>query len=298
MLLGAFQSSSQNTRKRLFLCGMSVAKKTSLFMFVRFSLSCFTALVFATVCAPASAITLNWGSAPWAAGSLINSYDIDPAKPGNDVTVTVSGNTGVLQPELVSPNPITPAVTAAFQGGAGAPQNSLCIATNFANQSQGITVTVDYSAQYTQGVSNVSFTIFDVDFSSASGNNYQDQLRSIRAVGVDGSLIAPTITTSANNVRSGTGLNQIVNGVTSTPDTGAGSGNGNVTISFGTNAIRSFTFTYGSGTGTVADPTYQHIGMSNVVFTPVPEMNPAFGASLSCLVAMLLVLRHNARHRK
>lgn len=267
-------------------------------MRLHFSLFGAAALCFAAMCGSSSALTLNWGSEPWAAGSLQNSFDIDPARAGNDVTVTVSGNTGVLQPELVSPNPMTPVVAAAFQGGAGAPQNSLCIATNFANQSQGIVVTVDFSAQYTQGVSNVSFTIFDVDFSSASGNNYQDQIRSIMAVGIDGSLIAPTITTSVNNVRSGTGLNQVVNGITSTVDTGPGSGNANVTISFGSAAIRSFTFTYGSGTGTVADPTYQHIGMSNVDFTPVPEMNPAFAASLSCIAATLLVLRHNARHRK
>ena len=267
-------------------------------MSARFSLFGATALLFALLSATSHALTLNWGSEPWAAGSLQNSFDIDPAYSGNDVTVTVSGNTGQLQPELNPPNPMTPVVAAAFQGGYGSPQNSLCVATNFANQSQGITVTVDFSAQYTQGVSNVSFTIFDVDFGNSSGSNYQDRLSSIRAVGIDGSLIAPTITTSVNNVLSGTGLNQIVNGIASTPDTGAGSGNGNVTISFGNTAIRSFTFTYTSGTGTVADPTYQHIGMSNVVFTPVPEMNPAFGASLSCIVAMLLVLRHHARHRK
>lgn len=260
---------------------------------MRFSLFCANALIFVLLSPTSSALTINWGTEPWAPGSLQNSYDIDPARPGNDVTVTVSGNTGTLQPKNSAPNPMTPAVTAAFQG-----QNSLNIATNFANRSQGITVTVDFSAQYTQGVTNVSFTIFDVDFSSASGSNYQDQIRSIMAVGIDGTLIAPTITTSSSNVLSGTGLNQVVNGTVSTPDTGAGSTNGNVTISFGTNAIRSFTFTYGSGTGTVSDPTYQHIGMSNVAFTPVPEMNPAFGATLSCLVAGLLVLRHNARHRK
>jgi len=277
---------------------MPIAKRSSYSMRLRFSLFGATALLFAAICEPSSALTLSWGSEPWVAGSLQNSFDVDPAHAGNDVTVTVAGNTGQLQQELVAPNPMTPAVAAAFQGGAGAPQNSLCIATNFANRSQGITVTVDFSAQYTQGVSNVSFTIFDVDFSNTSGNTYQDQIRSIMAVGIDGSLIAPTITTSVNNVLSGTGLNQVVNGVVSTADTGPGSGNANVTISFGNAAIRSFTFTYGSGTGTVADPTYQHIGMSDVTFTPVPEMNPAFGASLSCIAAMLLVVRHNARHRK
>jgi hypothetical protein len=264
----------------------------------RFLLTVFAGAFLATTCATSNALTLNWGSEPWAAGSLQNSFDIDPANPGNDLTVTVTGNTGQLQPEIVAPNPMTPAVAAAFQGGMGSPQNSLCIAANFANQSQSITVTVDFSAQYAQGVSNVSFTIFDVDFGNTSGSNYQDQLRSIMAVGIDGSLIAPTITTSVNNVLSGTGLNQVVNGITSTSDLGPTSGNANVTISFGTAAIRSFTFTYTSGTGTVADPTYQHIGMSNVAFTPVPEMNPAFAASLSCIVATLLVLRHNVRHRK
>jgi large repetitive protein len=256
------------------------------------------ALLLVSTCATSRALTIDWGTEPWAAGSLSNSFDVDPTRPGNDVTVTVSGNTGQLQPELAAPNPMTPAVTAAFQGGLSSPQNSLCIATNFSNQSQGITVTVDFSAQYTQGVNNVSFTIFDVDFANSGGSTYQDQIRSIRAVGIDGSLIAPTITTSVANSLSGTGLNQVVNGIASVSDTGTTSGNGNVTISFGTNAIRSFTFTYGSGSGTVADPTFQHIGMSNVSFTPVPEMNPAFGAAFSCVVASLLVLRHNARHRK
>jgi len=65
----------------------------------------------------AQAITLNWGSVAWTPGSLANSYDIDPAQPGNDVTVTVSGNTGQLQPEVVSPFPMTPAITTNFQGG-------------------------------------------------------------------------------------------------------------------------------------------------------------------------------------
>ena len=235
---------------------------------------------------------------PWTNGSLINSLDVDPARPGNDVTVSVSGDTPQLQPELASPNPMTPAVTRAFDGGLSPGQNTLSLAVNFTNQSQVITVTVDFSAQYAQGVTNVSFTIFDVDFSNTSGNTYQDQLTSIRAVGIDGTLIAPTITTSANNTLSGTGLNQVVNGIASTSDTGANSGRGNVTISFGTTAIRSFTFTYGSGSGTVADPTYQHIGLHDITFTPVPEMNPAWSAALSCLAAGLLIFRHNARHRR
>lgn len=264
----------------------------------RFLIACSAAFLFVGTCPLSNALTIDWDSVPWTNGSLINSLEVDPARSGNDVTVAVSGNTARLQPELASPNPMTPAITRAFDGGLTPGQNTLSLAVNFTNQSQFITVTVDFSAQYAQGVTNVSFTIFDVDFSNTSGNTYQDQLSAIRAVGIDGSLIAPTITTSANNTLSGTGLNQVVNGIASTTDTGANSGRGNVTISFGTAAIRSFTFTYGSGSGTVADPTYQHIGLHDITFTPVPEMNPAWTAALSCLAAGLLIFRHNARHRR
>jgi len=258
-----------------------------------------SALIAPFLVATAHAVTLDWNAVTWTAGSLSNSYDIDAARPGNDITVTVSGNTPQLTTELVAPNPMTPAITTDFQGGLATAPNSLCLAVNFANQSQSVTVTIDFSAQYTLGVQNVSFTLFDIDFSAASGNNYQDQLRGITATSVDGvTLVAPTITTSANNTLSGSGLSQVVDGTVSTVDTGAGSGNANVTISFGSTAIKSFTFTYGSGSGTVADPTYQHVGLSDISFTPVPEINPAWSAIGSCLVAAALILRHSAKFRK
>jgi hypothetical protein len=248
----------------------------------------------------AHAITLDWNTVTWTAGSLSNSYDVDAARPGNDITLTVSGNTALLQQELASGNPMTPAITPDFQGGAGAPVNSLCVAVNFANQSQAITVTVDFSALYTLGVQNVSFTLFDIDFSNVSGNQYQDQLRGITATSIDGTtLVAPTITTSPNNSLTGSGLTQVVNGTVSTSDLGAGSGNGNVTISFGATAIKSFTFIYGSGGPSgVTDPTYQHVGISDITFTPVPELNPAWSAVGSCLIAAVLILRHSAKFRK
>jgi len=81
-------------------------------------------------------------------------------------------------------------------------------------------------------------------------------------------------------------------------DTGAGSGNSHVTISFGGAAITSFIFIYGSGSGTVADPTYQHIGIHDIAFTPVPEINPTWTAVGSCLAAFALILRHRGKFRK
>jgi hypothetical protein len=248
----------------------------------------------------ARAITLDWDTVTWTAGTLSHSYDVDPAKAGNDITVTVSGNTGSLTTELVSPNPMTPAVTKDFQGGLTTAQNTLCLAVNFTNQTQSVTVTVDFSALYSAGVKNVSFTLFDIDYSNVSGNTYQDQLTGITATAIDGTtIVAPTITTSVANTLTGSGTSQVVTGVASVTDVGSNTGNGNVTISFGTTAIKSFTFTYGSGGPSgVTDPTYQHVGIHDISFTAVPEINPGWSALGSCLLAFALILRHSAKFRK
>jgi hypothetical protein len=245
------------------------------------------------------AVVVDWDSLTWTPGTLSNSYDIDPANTGTDVTVTVSGNTAQLQPEILSPYPQTPAITPNFAGGLNPVQNTLCLAVNFTDQAQFVTVTIDFSALYSLGVQNVSFSLFDFDFANASGSNYQDKLSSITALSIDGAtLVAPTITPGAANSVSGSPLAQVVLGNASVSDLGAGSANGNVTISFGATAIKSFTFTYGSGSGTVADPTYQHVGIHDITFTPVPEINPMWTAIGSCIIATTLILRHSAKFRK
>ena len=48
----------------------------------------------------------------------------------------------------------------------------------------------------------------------------------------------------------------------------------------------------------VTDPTYQHVGVNSISFTPIPEMNPAWSAVGSCLIAAALILRHSAKFRK
>jgi hypothetical protein len=257
------------------------------------------AAVTAAVAQTGHAVTLDWDAVTWTPGTLSNSYDIDPSKAGNDITVTVSGNTTTLQPELVSPYPQTPAITTDFLGGLVTAQNTLCLAVNFTNQAQSITVTVDFSALYTAGVQNVSFTLFDIDFANSGSSDYQDKLSSITALSIDGTtLVSPTITTSVANTRTGSALTQVVTGIASANDLGSGTSNGNVTISFGTTAIKSFTFTYGSGSAPGPDPTYQHVGIHDITFTPIPEINPAWSALGSCLVAAALILRHSAKFRK
>lgn len=259
---------------------------------------CAIALALAALETPASAVVLDWDVVSWT-NRFGNSYDIDAANSGNDMTVSVSGDTGVLGTEPTGE--VTPGLTQLLAGGLSPAQKTLTLYVDLANQAQGITITVNFSALYAQGVQNVSFTIFDVDFANEGGNGatFQDQLRGISATALDGvTLVAPTITTSAGNTRTGTGLNQVVDGISTVPDTGAGSNAGNVTISFGATAIRSFTFTYGGGSNTKNDPTAQHIGIHDISFTPVPEINPAWTAIVSCIAAAGLVLRHRSICRR
>jgi hypothetical protein len=253
---------------------------------------CGIALALLSLGSTAPAVVLDWDAVTWTPG-YSNSFDVDAANPGNDITVSISGDTSTLQYG-------TPARTTNFEGGLGVPENTLALAVDFTSKSQFITVTIDFSSLYSAGVQNVSFTIFDVDFDNQVGTSeYQDQLRLISALSINGvTQIAPTITTSPNNTRSGNGVNQVVNGALTTVDSGPGSGAGNVTISFGGAAIKSLTFRYGSGPTSPTNPTYQHIAIHDLSFTPVPEINPAWTAMISCFVAAGLVLRHRALCRK
>jgi len=52
---------------------------------------------------------------------------------------------------------------------------------------------------------------------------------------------------------------------------------------------------YGSGTGTVADPAYQPIGIYNMNFTAVPEINPALSALVACLLAAGITIRQRRK---
>jgi len=71
------------------------------------------------------------------------------------------------------------------------------------------------------------------------------------------------------------------------------------TVSWTAGSLKSFTFTYGSGGPSgVTDPTYQHVGIDGISFTPIPEVNPAWSAVGSCLLAFALILRHSAKFRK
>jgi hypothetical protein len=254
----------------------------------RFSWAILAIALFTT--STARSALVDWSTLSWAAGSLSNSYDVDPSSPDNDATFTITGDTGQFTTALAS-GVQTPAITSDLTGGFPAGHMSLQLSVDFAASSQSVTVTIDFSNLYAFGVANVSFKLFDVDFRNSGGNSYQDLISGIYATSITGTLIAPTITGSANNTVAGSGINQTVTGTAQTADNSSAA---NATISFNTINIRSVTFTY-SSTSAFADPTYQHIALDNISYSTVPEANNYWVGLFGCIVAMLSALKRSRK---
>ena len=239
-------------------------------------------------CASAGAVTLDWDNPAntWTNGGnglpIPNSYDVDGV-PGNDLTITFSGQTSKLRTEPASGTQ-TPAVMSTLLGGTA--EKSLHVYANVATQTE-ITVSVSFSSTYLQGVENVSFTLFDIDKTTDS-----EFIKNIYGIRLDGSLVPATISGLGSGVQlSGFSYWQMLTGTTASPD---GSANGNATISFGANVITGFSFVFDNSQG---PPRIQEFAMHDINFTPVPEINPVFSALGSCLMAVGLVFHHRARVR-
>lgn len=260
-----------------------------------FLLSLILALMFCLLPGRTSAVVIDWSSLAWTAGSLNNSYDVDPSSPGNDATFTVSGDTARLRPALGG-GPQTPAITSNLSGGFIPIHPSLQFGLDLTSSVQSVTITINFSLAYASGVSNVSFSLFDVDFANGGGSTFQDVIRSISATSTTGTGIAPAITVGPNATLSGSGLNQVITGTVGTADS---SGAANATITFNATNIRSVTFTYGASS-LFANPTYQHIALDNITYSVVPEHNPAWFSAFGCcaLVAWVHFRSWRTRSKK
>ena len=222
----------------------------------------------------AQATTLDWNSVNYTAGSLSESFEIDSNNTGNDITITITGNTSRF-------NSGYPDDTTYLQGGLGSSEESLRLYMNrFMSDSEFVTVTITFN--YAAGVDHVNFSIFDIDRSNVSGNHFQDQIRNIRGVGF-GITNAVAITGSANNaVTSNNTVNAFVTGTAVSVDT---SGTGNALFNFGNAKVTSVSFDYGNAPGTGID-IIQWVGVHDIRYRPVPEVNPALAAMLVCGLAM------------
>jgi hypothetical protein len=268
---------------------MAGAKTEAAPMISRFSRATILLAAVLALSVRAHATVLDWDTATWTNGATSGT-----PMTGVDVNITASAS-GIFQPSTINyPNVPTPAITRAFDGGLSPGQNTLELSLDLTSNTQFVTVTLTFNASsYAVGVTNVSFSLFDIDADNAQGSTYQDKISNITATSVSGTTLTPTISNLGSAV---TNTGGVLTGNVSVNDTGAGSGGGNATISFG-GQVRSITFTYGSTTA-FADPTYQHIGIHDVTFTPVPEIDPAWFGAISCVAVGFLIRRQNGRHRK
>jgi len=225
---------------------------------------CFVAVftVLALTCGRLPAALVDWDTLAWAPGSLSNSYNVDPANPGNDVTVSLTGNVNTLTTDATS-GADSPVINMSLTGGTSPAENSLLLAADLKTTTK-ITFTVTFAS--IKGVAGVSFSLFDIDLETN-----KDQVKNIYGIALDGSHVAATISLGPAVNRTGTGLAQVLSGNAASPNTGPGSSNGNALISFDV-PVTGFSFTW---TNTAGAPRYQEIGVGDITFTPIPEMNPA-----------------------
>jgi hypothetical protein len=255
---------------------------------VRNRFSVFSAVLLALLAGwtgTAHALVLDWDTVAWNPGSLINSYDLN-GDAVNDITARITSqqaNIWALDPATGTQ---TPAVNQSLTGGTSPVQNSLNLAANLKTQSD-VTIQLSFTGAL-PGANNVSFSIFDIDVTTNS-----DIISGIYGVAYDGTHIAATITNLGSAVSlTGLGLNQVLTGIAASADN---SSNGNATISFGSTIITDVFFTFSNTAGA---PRFQNIGIGDISFTPVPEMNPAMVAAASCIGAVVLTILLQRRPRR
>ncbi|MFZ1219299.1 MAG: hypothetical protein WAO00_08395 [Chthoniobacterales bacterium] len=245
--------------------------------------------ILASWAAPARALVLDWDGVSWTPGSLSNSFNLN-GDAFNDITVAITSQNPNIFTNDPATGTMTPAINQTMTGGLVPAQNSLIIAANLHTNSN-LTVHLSFTggtAGNLPGANNVSFTLFDIDVTTNS-----DIISNIYGVAPDGTHIAATITNLGSAVTlAGSGLGQTLTGNAASANN---SSNGNATISFGATLITDLYFTFGNTAGA---PRYQDIGIGDITFTPVPEINPAISASVSSFVAVGLTVLMQRRAKK
>ncbi|MEM7082061.1 MAG: OmpA family protein [Pseudomonadota bacterium] len=212
------------------------------------------ALLVVSLCvgitAHAAPFVLDWDTETWLPEgntNLSQTYTVG----GRPIVVTFGGNTPFLDQ---TPGFTSPALSSVNTGGLNPAEQSLAVSTNYLdNTDNAVTVTFDLSA-FRGGVSDLSFSIFDLDFAPA----FIDEV-TVTATLTDGSIVDPTTLT-------GSPANTITNSntITGTGPSPTTSANGNATFAFGQSGITQINLIYRNVTAAV--PNFQWIHIHDVNF--------------------------------
>ena len=245
---------------------------------------------------PSQAIVLDWStisSLSWSTsgGTYTTSFNFDSSNPGNDVTITISGNTSGF---LTSSPYNSPGVSSIITGGQGSSEDSLLLAFNWGSRNNDVTVTFHFN--YTDGIKNVEFALFDIDRldNNTADSGFRDYISDITGSYNGGSNIIPTITVEDSSYTSVVNAGKSTQGIRGEDGAADNSNNGNAYISFGTNVIDEISFTYGNWTGgggkAPSNPGQQGIGVYDFSFDKnpkVPEVGTTVAAVTLCIFAAM-----------
>lgn len=233
----------------------------------------------AAVTTGAAPVVLDWDTQTWLPEGNTNLSETLPV--GNhNVIVTFSGNTAELdQDDGGGSSPISPSINSQNTGGLVPVEDGLHLATDYTdNSNPQVTVTLDFS-QYPGGISNITFSMFDVD---ASGSFIDRAV--VTAQNGTGTINPTSRITSVNNQLFG------VNGIEGTAPAGGTTSDGNATFSFSQSGITQLTIVYSNEIGT-ANPGFQFVNMHDFAFdAPVADvgitkvastLTPAVGANIT-----------------
>ena len=215
--------------------------------------ACATILLIACVSVAAAQVPteLDWDTNAWPGGSLSETFTVGPG----DVQISWSGDTGAL----VQGRPVTAQVET---GGLIPAEDSLSIRVNYSDTSaQEIGATIDFT--HPGGVTDASFTVFDIDTGSIFFNPWVDQVQVTATDGV--STFNPSSVTVVDPAYVNFDGTNTVTGLQTLFD--STSPLGNASFTFNQPGITRITLAYREPPGALADPGVQYISIHDINFT-------------------------------
>ena len=224
----------------------------------------FMGVVFLPASLHSAIITLDWNLVTWTPGNLSQSFDIDPSNPGNDVTITVSGDISRIAQPISGTTLIT--------GGVSPTNKTLQFVTDYTTNLESIVVKIDFN--YFDGVSGLSYILHDIDGNQA---DWHEEVRGLFATS-GGPNFAPTQIAALNATPT---FQSTIAGLSSRlTGTGLADDNtntGSVSIAFDNQVATSTSFRFGASTVGTFDPIPSGISLGTLTYTnsPVPEPTSA-----------------------
>jgi len=220
----------------------------------------FYCLMFFLAVLPISATSavLDWDTNNWPLPSLAQSYNVG----GNNINISIGGDTTRLN---TAGNPASPETNQHLNGGT-TNEDALFIRTDFVATNEDIIITIDFT--HPGGVSDLSFTFWDVD---ADIPQWNDELRVTaiaNGVTVDPSSVSNGVTNSP------IGTDGSIGDPADNNNAGNASADGNVTFTFNQTRITQVTIVYSNAT--TGTPGNQWISLHDLTFDIAPTITKAF----------------------